>query len=81
MSKVFVITGATSGIGRAAALILAEESSHLVLLGRNKGRGTELVRCVIFKRTASVRVAGNEKETIGHATRPAATAVELTMIS
>jgi NAD(P)-dependent dehydrogenase (short-subunit alcohol dehydrogenase family) len=43
MSKVFVITGATSDIGRAAALNLAQPDSILVLLGRNIGRGSEIV--------------------------------------
>jgi NAD(P)-dependent dehydrogenase (short-subunit alcohol dehydrogenase family) len=41
--KVFVITGATSGIGRAAALRLAQPDSVLVLLGRNPRRGSEVV--------------------------------------
>ena len=43
MTKVFVITGATSGIGRAAALALARPDAALVLVGRNSRRGSEVV--------------------------------------
>ena len=43
MTKVFVITGATSGIGRAAALGLAQSDATLVLVGRNSRRGSEVV--------------------------------------
>ena len=41
---VSVITGATSGIGRAAVFALAERGFNLVLLGRNQQRGEALVR-------------------------------------
>ena len=34
-SKIAVVTGASSGIGRDIALALAEEGAHLALLGRN----------------------------------------------
>lgn len=41
-----VITGATSGIGRAAALILAQQGARLVLVGRDAARGEETAaRC------------------------------------
>ncbi len=43
MTKVSVITGATSGIGRAAALALAQSDTTLVLVGRNHRRGSEIV--------------------------------------
>ncbi|GAB4481169.1 MAG: SDR family oxidoreductase [Anaerolineales bacterium] len=37
--KTAIITGATSGIGRAAALLFAEEGAQLVLTGRRLARG------------------------------------------
>ena len=43
MTKIFVITGATSGIGRAAALGLAQPDAALILVGRNSRRGSEVV--------------------------------------
>ena len=43
MTKIFVITGATSGIGRAAALGLAQSDAALILVGRNSRRGSEVV--------------------------------------
>lgn len=39
---VCVVTGATSGIGRAAAVELASRFPHLFLLGRNERRGSQL---------------------------------------
>ena len=35
--KIAVVTGASSGIGRATALLFAREGSHVVALGRNEG--------------------------------------------
>jgi NAD(P)-dependent dehydrogenase (short-subunit alcohol dehydrogenase family) len=42
--KACMITGATSGIGRASALELGKVGAHLVLVCRNRERGDELVR-------------------------------------
>jgi len=42
--KTCVITGATSGIGRATALRLGKLGADLILIGRNERRGIELVR-------------------------------------
>ena len=42
--KTCVITGATSGIGRAAAIQLGKLQADLILIGRNERRGIELMR-------------------------------------
>jgi NAD(P)-dependent dehydrogenase (short-subunit alcohol dehydrogenase family) len=41
--KVYIITGATSGMGRAIAKKLAFEGAHLVINGRNKKRGLDTI--------------------------------------
>jgi NAD(P)-dependent dehydrogenase (short-subunit alcohol dehydrogenase family) len=44
--KVAVITGSTSGIGRAGAIAFAREGASVVVSGRNKERGGEVVKLV-----------------------------------
>jgi NAD(P)-dependent dehydrogenase (short-subunit alcohol dehydrogenase family) len=44
--KVALITGATSGIGRAAAMVFAEEGARVVVAGRRVVEGEETVRLV-----------------------------------
>lgn len=46
MKTVSVITGGTSGIGRAAALALARDDAGLVLVGQNHHRGTATARLI-----------------------------------
>lgn len=41
-----MVTGATSGIGRAAALRLARDGWEVVVHGRNAGRGAEVVAAI-----------------------------------
>jgi NAD(P)-dependent dehydrogenase (short-subunit alcohol dehydrogenase family) len=45
-SKTIVITGATSGIGRATALGLAKLDSRLILVGRDAGRAEETLAAI-----------------------------------
>src|SRR3981081_4270451 len=42
-SPVILITGALTGIGRAAAIIFAQEGAHIVVSGRRDKQGQELV--------------------------------------
>ena len=42
--KICVITGATSGIGRAAALALGSLKAELILVGRNEQAGADVIR-------------------------------------
>ncbi|RRQ50872.1 SDR family oxidoreductase [Maribacter algicola] len=41
-NKVCIVTGATSGMGRAIATKFSGEGAKLILSGRNKGEGTQL---------------------------------------
>jgi NAD(P)-dependent dehydrogenase (short-subunit alcohol dehydrogenase family) len=44
--KVAVITGSTSGIGRAGAIAFAREGASVIISGRNKERGGEVVALI-----------------------------------
>jgi NAD(P)-dependent dehydrogenase (short-subunit alcohol dehydrogenase family) len=44
--KVAIITGSTSGIGRAGAIAFAQEGASVVISGRNKERGGEVVALI-----------------------------------
>jgi len=50
MGKTALVTGGTSGIGRATAVVLAGRGAHVVLSGRDAVRGEQAV--------ATIRVAG-----------------------
>jgi NAD(P)-dependent dehydrogenase (short-subunit alcohol dehydrogenase family) len=53
-NKIGVVTGATSGIGEAVAIMYAKEGAKVVAVGRNESKGTELVN----------KIAGNGGEAI-----------------
>jgi NAD(P)-dependent dehydrogenase (short-subunit alcohol dehydrogenase family) len=51
-NKVAIVTGATSGIGRATALAFAKEGAKVVIAGRRENEGAEAV--------AEIKAAGGE---------------------
>src|SRR5881275_2284248 len=66
MTTTALITGATSGIGRAAADKLAQSGIHVMVVGRNVERGERTV--------AEIRAAGGQADFISSDLRDAASA-------
>src|SRR2546422_9511143 len=64
-----LITGGTSGIGRAAANKLAQLGVHVIVVGRNAERGAKTV--------AEIRAAGGEADSISSDLRDASSAREV----
>ena len=60
--KVATITGASSGIGRAAAILFAAEGARLVLAARGKPALDKLVDELTSRGTEAVCVAGDVRE-------------------
>ena len=66
MTETALVTGATSGIGRAVANKLAELGIHVLVVGRNEERGE--------KTTAAIRAAGGQADFIQSDLRDASSA-------
>ena len=66
MKTTALITGATSGIGRAAADKLAQSGVHVIVVGRNVERGDKTI--------AEIRVAGGKADFISSDLHDAASA-------
>jgi len=66
MTTTALITGATSGIGRAAADKLAQSGVHVMIVGRNVERGEKTI--------AEIRAAGGKADFIASDLRDAASA-------
>ena len=60
--KTAIITGATSGIGYAAARLFAREGANLVVTGRNRTKLDALVREIESEGGAAVAVAGDVRD-------------------
>jgi len=60
--SVCVITGASSGIGRASALALANEGAYLVLTARREQRLNGLVETIQNAGGRAVAVVGDARE-------------------
>lgn len=56
MGKTVLISGATAGIGRATALLLAKNSYDLILTGRRKRRLNELKKQVMSESPSRVKI-------------------------
>ena len=54
MAKTIFITGATSGFGKAAAQIFAENGNHLIITGRRKERLEALAKNIMLKHRVKV---------------------------
>jgi NAD(P)-dependent dehydrogenase (short-subunit alcohol dehydrogenase family) len=66
MTTIALITGATSGIGRAAVDKLAQSGVHVLVVGRNVDRGEKTI--------AEIRAAGGKADFIASDLRDAASA-------
>ncbi|MGC8874120.1 MAG: SDR family NAD(P)-dependent oxidoreductase [Chloroflexia bacterium] len=58
-SKVALITGGTSGIGRATAILFAQEGARVTIVGRNETRGRQVVAEIHEKGGEALFVPGD----------------------
>ena len=76
--KVAIVTGATAGMGRAAAELFAEEGAKVVMCGRREGLGQEIVDLIKSRGgeatfvTADVAKADDVKRVVEAAVGPMA---------
>ncbi len=54
-ARVVLVTGSTSGLGRAVALRLAADGAHVIVHGRNRERGLEVVAEIEAEGSGSAR--------------------------
>jgi NAD(P)-dependent dehydrogenase (short-subunit alcohol dehydrogenase family) len=59
INKSFIITGASSGMGRATALKFAQEGANLILSGRHQERGLQVVNEVLAMKGKAVFSRGD----------------------
>lgn len=45
-NKVALVSGATSGMGKAIAMLFATEGASVIVIGRNEARGRETVSAI-----------------------------------
>lgn len=57
--KVAIVTGGTSGMGKATALLFATEGAAVVISGRNQSRGDETVKEIKNRGGSAIFVSGD----------------------